>query len=50
MTIEEFISLKDKNPEHFKSYHHHKWLRHQILGKKIVKNVQTDPQTTDIWS
>ncbi len=26
-----------------------KWLPHGILGGKMVKNVQIDAQTTEIW-
>ena len=33
----------------FYSSYHHKWLSYQILGSKTVKNVQIDPQTTEIW-
>jgi len=28
---------------------HHKWLPYQILDGKAVRNVQIDPQTTEIW-
>ena len=28
---------------------HQKWLPYKILGGKTVKNVQFDPQTTEIW-
>ena len=33
---------------HFLSPNHHKWLPYEILGNKTVKNVQIDPQTTEI--
>ena len=33
----------------FYSSNHQKWLPYQILGGNTVKNVQIDPQTTDIW-
>ena len=29
---------------------HKKWLPYQFLGGKTVKNVQIDPETTEIWS
>ncbi len=37
----------------YRAFHlsnHQKWLSYQIQGGKTVKKVQTDPQTTDIWS
>ncbi len=35
------LSLKLSNPQ--------KWLPYQIIFGKTVKNVQIDPQTTEIW-
>ncbi len=35
---------------HFHSSSHQKWLPYPILGGQTVKNVQSDPQTTDIGS
>ncbi len=34
----------------FPTSNHHKLLPYQSVGGKIVKNVQIDPQTTEIWS
>ncbi len=34
----------------FYSCNHQKWLHYQIVGGKILQNVQIDPQTTDTWS
>ena len=34
----------------FNSSNHQKWLPSQILGGKTVKNVPTDPQTTELWT
>ena len=44
--------LKIKTPtdiEHFQSCNHQKWLHIQILDSETVKNVQSDPQTTEMW-
>ena len=35
--------------KHFHYCNHKKWLPLQIRGAKTVKNVQIDPQTTEIW-
>ena len=47
------INLNSKNT-HLKRevWHlrHQKWLSYHILGSKSVKNVQINPQTTEIWS
>ena len=46
-------SLKNFKPPtntvHFHSSNHQKWLHFKILGGQAVKNVQIDPQTTEIW-
>ena len=34
---------------HFHSCNHRKWLPCQILGGKLIKNVQIDQQTTEMW-
>ena len=36
--------------EHFYSFNHQKFIPYQILGGKTVKDDQTDPQITEIWT
>ncbi len=40
---------RTKEAKLYPASNYHKWLPYQILGGKTVKNVDIDPQTTEIW-
>ncbi len=47
--ISKISNKVNRTTEAFHSSNHHQWPTYQILCGKTVKNVQFDPQTTEIW-